>query len=112
MFTSVVSGLRQVRRCVQVDWVVCAMTDGAAPKFSPKKRQKVSHGLTLQVHRYADAAMYVNGSFDPLESCYLLALTDSGRPSPLFQLGSKYIPEFVKGHKLEGFSKTLDELAF
>jgi hypothetical protein len=81
------------------------MTDGAAPEFSSKKRQKVLHGLTLQVHRYADAAIHVNGNFDPSESCYLLALTDSGRPSPLFQLGSKYLPEFVKGHKLEGFSR-------
>ena len=112
MFTSVVSGLEQDRRCVEFDWVVCAMSEGPAPKFSPKKRQKVSQGLTLQVHRYADAAAHVNGNFDPAESCYMLALTDSGRPSPLFQLGSKYLPEFVKGHKLEGFSKTLDELAF
>lgn len=86
------------------------MTDGVAPKFSPKKRQKMTHGLTLQVYRYAECASYINGSFDPAEACFLLALTDSGRPSPLFQLGSKYLPEYVKTNTLEGFSKTLDEL--
>lgn len=88
------------------------MTDGVAPKFSPKKRQKMTHGLTLQVYRYAECASYINGSFDPAEACFLLALTDSGRPSPLFQLGSKYLPEYVKTNTLEGFSKRWMSLFF